>query len=107
MLLCLFDCLCVPKTEFHLSSFNCMYVLGVNCIHLYGKLVLCTLVYKTSLQVNNNERNITKVRLCELCVKCVQTVAVQVYTKPVNCTSVYKTVCKLVDISLNKLKVDN
>ena len=34
---------------------------------------------------------ISKVRLCELCAKCVQTVTVQVYTKPVNCTSVYKT----------------
>ena len=50
--------------------------------------------------------NITKVRLCELFAKCVQTVTVQVYTKPVYCTSVYKTVCKLVGISLNKLKVD-
>ena len=45
--------------------------------------------------------------LCELCAKYVQTDTVQVYTKPVYCTSVYKTVCKLVGISLNKLKVDN
>ena len=55
---------------------------------------------------NVHGRNITKVRLCELCAKCVQTVTVQVHTKPVYCTSVYKTVCKLVSISLNKLKVD-
>ena len=29
--------------------------------------------------------------LYELCAKCVQTVTVQVYTKPVYCTSVHKT----------------
>ena len=55
---------------------------------------------------NVHGRNITKVRLCELCAKCVQTVTLQVYTKPVYCTSVYKSVCKLVRISLNKLNVD-
>ena len=58
---------------------------------------------------NVHEGNITKVRLCELCAKCVQNVTVQVYTnqltvqvytnqltvqvytKPVYCTSVHKT----------------
>ena len=35
-----------------------------------------------------------------MCVKCVQ-------TKPVNCTSVYKTVCKLNGINWYKLKVHN
>ena len=70
--MCLFDCLCVPKAEFHLSSFNCMYVLGVNCIHLYGKLVLCTLVHKTSLNV--------------LGVNCIH-----LYGKLVLCTLIHKT----------------
>ena len=59
---------------------------------------------RTSMNVHG--QNIAKVRLCELCTKCVQTVTLQVYTKLVYCTSVYKTVCKLVGISLNKLKVD-
>ena len=54
---------------------------------------------------NVHGRYITKVRLCELCAKCVQTVTVQVYTKPVYYTSLYKTVCKLVGISLNKLRL--
>ena len=44
-------------------------------------------------------------RLC--CLKCTQNqLTVQVYTKPVYCTSVYKSACKLVRISLNKLNVD-
>ena len=51
---------------------------------------------------NVHGQNITKVRLYELCSKCVQAVTVQVYTGPVYYTSVYKTVCKLVGISLNK-----
>ena len=55
---------------------------------------------------NVHGRNITKVRLYELCAKCVQTVSVQVYTNPVNYTSVYKTVRKLVGININKLKDD-
>ena len=54
---------------------------------------------------NVHGRNITKVRLCEQCAKCAKTVTVQVYTKPVYCTSVDKTVCKLVNISLYMLKV--
>ena len=73
-------------------------------IYLYWLIMKGMYMDRTSRNVHG--RNITKVRLCELCAKCVETVTLQVYTKPVYCTSVYKTVCKLVGISLNKLKVD-
>ena len=73
-------------------------------IYLYWLIMKGMYMDRTSRNVHG--WNITKVRLCKLCTKCEQTVTVQVYTKPVYCTSVYKTVCKLVGISLNKLKVD-
>ena len=78
-------------------------------VQVYTNLVYWLIMkgmYMDRTSRNVHGRNITKVRLCELCAKCVQTVTVQAYTKPVHCTSVYKTVCKLVGISLNKLKVD-
>ena len=63
-------------------------------VQVYTKPVDHTSVHNTSFLGNNERnvhgRNITKVRLCELCAKCVQTVTVQVYTEPVYCTSVHK-----------------
>ena len=60
-------------------------------VQVYTKPVYCTSVHKTSLIMkgiymdrrsrNVHGRNITKVRLCELCAKYLQTVTVQVYTK--------------------------
>ena len=53
-------------------------------------------MYKDRTLRNVHGRNITKVRLFELCAKYLQIVTVQVYTKPVYCTSVHKTssLCK-------------
>ena len=36
MLLCLFDCLCVPKTEFHLSIVNEVYTKPVYCTSIHN-----------------------------------------------------------------------
>ena len=73
-------------------------------MQVYTKPVNCTSVHKTSLLVynerNGHVQNIKECswtvyyqgyRLCELCAKCVQTVTVQVYTKPVYSISVHKT----------------
>ena len=70
---------------------------------MYTKPVDCTSVHKTSLLVNN-EINVHGQNIKEC--TWTQTVTVQVYTKPVYCQVYAKTVCKLVGISLNKLKVD-
>ena len=62
-------------------------------VQVYTKLVYWLRMkgmYKDRTLRNVHGRNITKVRLFELCAKYVQTVTVQVYTKLVYCTSVSK-----------------
>ena len=52
---------------------------------------------------NVHGQNITKVRPCDLCAKCVQTVTVQVYTKPVYCTvqnKHFEGSCELLSLNL-------
>ena len=62
-------------------------------VQVYTKLVYWLIMkgmYKDRTLRNVHGRNVTKVRLFELCAKYVQTVTVQVYTKLVYCTSVSK-----------------
>ena len=68
-------CTSVHKTS---SLYKCTQ--NQYTVQIYTKPAHCTSLHKTSLLVNNERnvhgQNITKVRLYELCAKCVQTVTV-------------------------------
>ena len=82
-------CIKVSKNHFLFK-----YTQNQLTVQLYTKPVYWLMMkgmYMDRTSRNVHGRTITKVRLCELCAKCVQTVTVQVYTKLVDCTHVHKT----------------